>query len=244
MKKALIWILVPCFLLVGFCSCSRTPESDDIIPGGVTDVQPDQYTYIFSSYQNLVQALTEKGSTGYSMLRENQDQYGTAFQNTLNKFANGDIKIAIPQMDESAMHLRNENGYSNITFFTRELYDLPWFWYHCTVDNQKLDVRISYFDAISPVEGSQNATYVQLLKSIAPDAPSPDNYQTYESYKKISEQTIVLKDEGAVTAMISELKDRPNLYVMFYHNGMLVILDGDPALFSDQFWKSFGFGYR
>lgn len=245
MKKAIIYILTLCILFSVLCSCNHSNQEDTPSKlSGVIETPPDQQSYHFNSYQEVAEALTQKKSSKYSILRKEQDDYGTAYQNTLTKFGNGDIKVAIPQVDENEMLLQNKDGYANITLMTSELYNLPWLWYHCVVNNQKVDVRISYLDAIYNVESSQKATYAQILKSIAPDAPSPENYQKYESYKAIYEKNIVLKDGVSVTAMISELKDRSKVYVMFYYDGLLISLYGDCELFTESFWKSFSIVYN
>ena len=248
MKKILICILTLCILFAVLCSCNHShqniSEATNSKFSGVLETPLDQQSYNFNSYQEVVQALTQKNSSRYSILREEQAIYGTVFQNTLSKFATADIKVAIPQVDKSAMTLQNKDGYANITLLTNDLYNLPWLWYHCVVNNQKLDVRISYLDAIYDVENSQKITYAQILKLIAPDAPSPENYQKYESYKTIYEKNIVLKDGVVVTAIISEMKDNSNVYVMFYYDGMLIVLYGNCELFSEDFWESFGIIYN
>ena len=244
MKKILIYILVLCILSSVLYSCNDPDKNISKLSGEI-EKPLDQHSYNFNSYNELVQALTKKTSSKYSTLRIEQGDYGTAYQNTLAKFANGDIKVAIPQIDESEMILQNKDGYSKITLFTCELYCLPWIWYHCVVNDQKVTVRVSYLDAIYNVENSQNTTYAQILKSIAPGgAPSPENYQKYESYKSIYEKNIVLNDGTSVTAMISELKNDSNVYVSFYYDGLLIVLYGDGELFSDIFWSSFSFVYK
>lgn len=248
MKKILISILTLCILFSVLCSCNHSnqniSEATNSKLSGVIETPLDQQSYNFNSYQDVVQAMTQKSSSGYAMLREEQDDYGAVYQNTLTQFTNADIKVAIPQFDENAMPLQNKDGYANITLMTSDLYNLPWLWYHCVVNNQKVDVRVSYLDAIYNVESSQKTTYVQILKSIAPDAPSPANYQKYESYKTIYEKNIVLKDGVSVTAMISEIKDSSKVYVMFYYDGLLISLYGDCELFSESFWKSFSIVYN
>ncbi len=248
MKKILISILTLCILFSVLCSCNHSnqniSETADSKLSGVIEAPPNQNSYHFDSYQDVVQALTQKNSSGYSMLREEQGDYGTAYQNILTQFTKADIKVAIPQFDENAMPLQNNDGYATITLMTSELYNLPWLWYHCVVNDQKVDVRISYLDAVYNVENSQKTTYVQILKSIAPNAPSPENYQKYESYKNIYEKDIVLRSEASVTAMISEIKDSSKIYVMFYYDGLLIVLSGDCELFSDDFWKSFSIAYN
>lgn len=248
LKRTQICMLALCIISVILCSCNHSnqniSEETNGKLSGVIEAPPDQQSYGFNSYQDLVQAMTQKNSSRFSMLRENQDIYGTVYQNTLSKFTNADIKVAIPQVNGNAMPLQNKDGYDNITLMTSDLYNLPWIWYHCVVNNQRVDVRVSYLDAIYNIESDQKTTYTQILKSIAPDAPSPENYKKYESYNIIYEKNIVLKDGVTVTAMISEIKDSSKVYVMFYYDGLLISLYGDGELFSESFWKSFSIVYN
>ncbi len=216
--------------------------SDDKF-SGVLESQPMYRSYHFNSYEETVQALTQKDSSQYAMLREEQKEHGAVYQKTLSKFANGEIKVAIPYLGEIPMPLQSNKDYSMVTLISSELYNLPWIWYDCVIGNQIVDIKISYLDAIYNVEGGKNATYRQILNSLAPNAPSPDNYQKYESYKNIYEKEIVLKDGTSVTAMISEVKGASKEYVDFYYNGMLIVLYGERELFSDGFWNSFSIRY-
>ena len=216
--------------------------SDDKF-SGVLESQPMYRSYHFSSYEETVQALTQKDSSQYIMLREEQKEHGAVYQKTLSKFANGEIKVAIPCIDESPMPLQSNKDYPMVTLISSELYNLPWIWYDCVIENQIVDIKISYLDAIYNVEGGKNATYRQILNSIAPSAPSPDNYQNYESYKNIYEKNIVLKDGTSVTAMISEVKNSSKEYVMFYYEGLLIVLDGESELFTNEFWSKFSIKY-
>jgi hypothetical protein len=204
----------------------------------------EHQSYDFNSYQEVIQALTQKDSSGYLTLREEQADCGAIYQNILSKFANGDIKVAIPKLGDNAMPLQNKKGYSTVTLMTSELYNLPWLWYHCVIENQEMTVRVSYLDAIYNVENSQKTTYAQILKSLAPDAPSPENYQKYEHYKVIYEKNIVLKDGISVTAIISEIKDNSKEFVRFYYDGLLVVLYGEHELFTDDFFSSFSIAYN
>ena len=250
MIKLLISILTLCIMISALCSFNQSNQTQNQNISEATNSKlsgrqapPQHSCYDFDSYRDIVRALTKKNSKKYSILREEQYDCGTVYQNTLSKFANGDIKVAIPQIDNKAMPIENKEGMSKITLMTKELYDLPWVWYHCVVNNQEVTVRISYLDAVYYVENSQNTTYLQILKSIAPDAPSPENYQNFESYKTIYEKNIVLKDGVTVTAMISEVKDSSKEYVKFYYDGLLIVLDGDSEFFSDEFFNSFSIGY-
>ena len=248
MKKTIVFVLLLCTAFVVLCACNLPVQSGSGDPDGnsfaVIETPADHNSYTFHSYQDVVKALTQKESKEYSKLREEQSVYGAAYKDTLSKFAAEDIKIAVPQFGEGPMPLRNKDGYANISLLTSELYNLPWLWYRCVVNDQSLDVKISYLDAIENLDNVSPKTYTDVLKLIAPRAPSPENYEKYESYKTIYEKKVVLKDGVAVNAMISELKNSSKVYVMFYDDGLLVTLHGDNELFTDAFWQSFSISYH
>ena len=250
MKKVLVFVLLLCVLGVVFCACnyvgqSQEPLSDNenSTPSAVIEEPQDSCSYAFNSYQEVAKALMQKQSKEYSKLREEQNAYGTVYKTTLSKFASADIKVAVPQINENPITLRNKDGYANISLLTSELYNLPWLWYHCVIDDQNLDVKMSYLDAGGALENKSAVTYTDVLRLIAPEAPSPKNYEKFESYKTIYEKKITLQDGVTVTAMISELKDSSKMYVMFYHDGLLVSLYGEKTMFADGFWSSFGIAY-
>ena len=254
MKKILLFVFVICVFSATLCSCNRLESSTSKKNEGAPsesvettlilwEVEPIKGEYPFDFYQEIEGALIDKTQEKYKLLREEQYNFSTEYQSFLSKFSSGDFKIAIPQTNDKAMPFQNDADIANITLFTDELYHLPWIWYRCLFNDQKLVVSISYLDIIYPTEDDQNIPYTQILKSIAPDAPSPENYQKYESYEAIYEKTIVLKNGVSVVAMVSELKDSSSEYVMFYHDGLLVVLKGESELFSEDFWKSFDIVY-
>ncbi len=220
-------------------SDNKKQGDDNTDPTIVIETPPDGYDYIFDSYDGLKQALFIPSAEKYSALRAEQQNYGEIYKSTLSAFASNDISLYVPQYNESCVELRNEEGYSNVSFMTCELYNLPWIWYHCKVDEYDLTVKISYLDVLDSEELSAAASYTDVLALIAPDAPSPSNYQQYSSYKTIYEEEIRLADGRSVTAMFSVLKDSSKVYVMFYLDGVLFSLYADNQLFSDAFWEAF-----
>ncbi len=247
MKKLFILILAICIFSIILCAC----DNSDYVGGELTqkplddnslsvllETPPDVYTYDFDSYQELEQALTHKDSIKYSILRAEQGECGTVYQKTLSQFSSGDLKIAVPQIDGNPIALQNKEGYATATLFTSELFNLPWLWYHCVVDDQNIVVKISYLNVVGNFENN-STRYTDILNLIAPGAPSPENYENYVSYEKIYEKQVVLDDDVIVTAMISELKDTSKVFISFYYDGLLVLLHGDKEMLSDDFLQSF-----
>lgn len=250
MKKLLIFILVLCISCTVLCACNNSDNTDeDLLSEGkkdndsntslVLETPPMYTTYSFDSYQDVIQALTKKSSREFSILRKEQENCGKVYQRTLSKFASAEIKVAVPQINGNPIPIRDKDGYAKVDFLTSELYNLPWLWYHCVVENRDLDVKFSYLRVLGNSEVNSATSYYKVQQLIAPDAPSPENYNEFESYKVIYEKEITLKDGITVTALVSELKRNEKSYVDFYYDGMLISLKGDNELFTDAFWRSF-----
>ena len=242
MKKTIIIVLTICIIFTSLVACNSSNlnnneqlQGNASLPNVTIDSPPAYRSYTFNSYQEIEKALTHKNST----LREEQKEYGAIYQNMLSEFKSSDIELVVPTTNGKTIPFQNKEGFANITLLTSELYNLPWLWYHCVIEDQNVDITISYLQSIQNFKTYSNTTYTDVLKSIAPDAPSPENYNEYEAYKNIYEKKIVLKDDVTVTAMISELSYGSNVYVMFHHDGMLISIYGDNSLFTDAFWQTF-----
>lgn len=214
-------------------------ERTEAVSAITTETSPYYHSFLFDSYENLAQALTSKSNGIYSDLRAEQLDYGRVYADTLSSFDSGEIDLFVPGINGKTASLRDAKGYVKISLMPRELYALPWIWYHCVVDNYDLTVQISYPSVLKNPEIDSAASYSDVLSIIAPDAPSPENFQQYESYNAIYEAEKVLADGRAVTAMISELKNSSKVYVMFYIDGVLVLLYADNQLFTESFLSTF-----
>jgi len=250
MKRIFVFIIMLCIFCTALESCnfsnsiiekqpSESEKGGEMNPSVVIETPPDHYSYSFESYQDVIKALTQKSSSEFSALRKEQANYGTVYKKTLSKFESEEIKIAVPQFNGIPISLRNKDGFDNISLMTCELYNLPWLWYHCVVENRNLEIKISYLNVLENTEIHSAKSYYDVLRLIAPDAPSPDNYERYASYKSIYEEKVILENGVTVTAMISELKNDSKVYVMFYYDNMLISLYADSELFTETFYKSF-----
>ena len=190
------------------------------------DEPPASNTFLFDSYDDLYEALTEQDSSKVF----GTDNNGELFDKTIAAFKNNIVDLYIPAIDEDV---------SNIALMTTDLYKLPWIWYHCKASDNDVSVRIAYPGVIENPDLSSAKTYYEVLKMIAPDAPNPDNYANYEAYQKIYESEICLANDKKVGAMISELKDNSKVYVMFNYEGVLVNVYADKSVLTESFWSSF-----
>lgn len=199
----------------------------------------DDYVFSFSSYEDINSALTKVSSDKYLDLRTSQQSYGNVYKQTLAAYETNKIKMLVPTFNGEFMELRNKEEFPNISFMTCELYNLPWIWYHCSLDGYDLSVRVSNISIIDHKELRAAGSYRNVLSLIAPEAPSPSNFKDYKSYSSIYEKEIVLSGGQTIKAMISELKESSNIYVMIYKDGTLISLYADAEVFSDSFWESF-----
>ena len=174
-------------------------------------------SYLYDSYNALSDALIK---TDFPIIADSNN-YGELFNKNVSAFENIAIDLYVTAVDGNACELRNKEGFSNISLMTAELYNLPWIWYHCKVNDADVDVKLAYHSIIESSELNSAKTYYEVLKMIAPDAPNPDNYAKFESYQKIYESEITLANDKKVVAMISELTNS-NVYVMFNYEGKLV----------------------
>ena len=218
---------------------SETNKENETTYAIIIESPPEHYFYSYNSYYEVEQALMCKDSIAYSLLRKEQNNCGKIYINTLAGFSSGDFKIAVPKINNEPISLWDEKGYSSVTLFTCELYNLPWLWYNCEVDEQSVDIKVSYLAAVENLNIEPTATYSEILQIIAPKAPSPENFGNYESYKNVYEKKIVLYDGVEVVAMIMELKSHSDIYVMFQYDGLLISLYGDSSLFTDGFFRAF-----
>ncbi|MBR3778608.1 MAG: hypothetical protein IKL13_02650 [Clostridia bacterium] len=197
------------------------------------------YTFTFGSYEELWQALTDAANDRYKELRENAQAYGTLYQNTLSAFAAGEYDLIVPRLNGSPIPIREEMYYAQVSLITAELYHLPWLWYHCTVEDRDLTVKISYTEAIGSTAVNAATSYAEVVDLIYPNAPSPTNYAQYPNYKIIYEQELTLADGSRVAAWVSEVQDNDRVYIKFYKDSVLVSMWADGDLFSDAFWSGF-----
>ena len=255
-KSKGIWLrlgaMAACFALISgtIMIVPMMREEDPLdppTPSGSIDIEvqspPAYSSYCYESYDAVHEALTNPFSPQYMQLRLEQENCGELYRQTLADFASGEIKVAIPQINGENIPLRNREGFSNIAWFTSELYNLPWLWYQCLVNEQNVTVSIAYPSVLDRTELDSATSYYQVLKMISPNSPSPDNYKKNASYKSIYEKDITLGNGETVTAMISELKNDPRIYVCLYLDGMLVKLQGDEALLTEDFLRMFSIAY-
>lgn len=217
-----------------------TQETEEIM--GQSSLPSIGYSYGFESYQGIIKALTLSTSNNFKILREEQVYCPETYQKALAKFASGEIRVAIPQLNGSPIPIQNREGYAKVSLFSDELYGLPWLCYHYSFDGQNAHIKISYLTFIENLEADPQDSYLDILESFYPSAPSPDNYPKW--YESIYEKQLVLEDGVSVTALVSVSTNDSIKYVGFRYDDLLVVLCCKGEMLSDEFWQSFSIAYN
>jgi hypothetical protein len=132
---------------------------------------------------------------------------------------------------------QNKEGFSNITFFVRELYGMPWIWYHCIVGGERVNVQLAYPECLGiDVDYSKNAA--EILESIAPNAVNLDNWKERPSYKNVYMKDVRIA-EGEVSMLIYELNDSEKRIFTFFRDGVIITLTDFGGVVNEDFWAKF-----
>lgn len=200
--------------------------------GGGSLCPPTTVTYTFYSYKETTAALTDTKNSGFRSIRENLSKTTSKYSSMVSKFESGKLKCYVPTLDGDVIEL------DHASLMACELYNMPWLWYNCVVDRERLTICISYADLSADSRLATARSYLDAQNIIAPAAPSPDNYKQ-SSYDAIYEKELRLSDGTVTKALISKPSDDTRMYVKIYHNGMLIRLVGDKRLLTDGFFELF-----
>ena len=229
------------------CKADQNPSSEN--SSSISDLPLEvsaNKTVSFSDYPSLVQAFTEATSSDGRTLTTETSGSGKVFEKTLSSYRSGKIKPVIPLLNGKEFPLQNQEGYSNITVHTSELYGLPWVWFHCVWEGHRVNICISNISILDHAELKNAKSYVECLKILAPNAPTPENFREFDSYSNISEKEVALDNGETVTAMISETEDQSRTYFAFSQNGSLAVICfydfSDVEYTINSFFPSFSLG--
>ncbi len=245
MKRICCALLIISLLLAALAACGQNPKvlgtskkNQDEKTSLLLEEPPMYDTYHFESYDEMIRAMTNQNAAEYEKLLPNEDRCGEVYKKMMAVFAEGSRKIVVPQIDGKTIELRKKDGLSRITWMTNELYNLPWMWYHCIVNDRNLIVSFTDVSVLDNERIENAKTYLEVLSILAPGAPAPDNYQEYEGYSNIYEEEVYLADGNAVKALICEGVDARD-YVMIYQDERLIILDAEREVLTEELLRSF-----
>ena len=214
-------------------------ENDENDSSLKDDLPFEEKTYHFDSYESLYDAIVhpQKTQIGQLMYQESND-YGRKYASMLQAFHKNTIDLLIPEYKNEPASLTNDKGLPPISFFTKELYNLPWIWYRCSIGHENYYVKITYPSVLSLMLPENAQTYLEVISALFPNSPMPNNYEKFESYSAVYEKELTIADKK-ITSLVLELNESDMVYVQLYINDTFIVLCGNKQLFTNDFFSSF-----
>ena len=207
----------------------------------VQDATPPPYMYPFGydTFDEFKNAISEKNEeTLYAELLEQGagDGRTDVFKSFVRKFRAQHMMV--PCIDGETVELSNREGFSNISFYASEAYNLPWIFYHPYVSTgENFYIKITYVpDYI--LGQMENLTASEVIRTLSPNSPNVGNLGKH--HKNIYNQTITLRDRE-VTALVCEYKDDPRNSTIFVYGDLLVEVKGKPDVWTAEWFSSLSF---
>lgn len=217
------------------------PPFEQPIPGGNPsgDATPPLYSsFNFDSYEGMIEGFENGGLlAGSDTIQGIKDSMGEHYAEFVDK-VNADGGFLHPMLGGQPIPYQNKEGFSNITFFPSELYGMPWIWYHCLVEGERVNIQITY-PACLGIEIDHTMDASAMLKTIAPNAVNVDNFKDRPTYEAVYLQNIPMAT-GEVSVLVYELKDRI-MYTFFMGEAMVIVTDYQGVMLH-KLWKQFSVG--
>lgn len=207
------------------------------------DPSPPQYApFDFDSYKGMIRGFKKSGLlAGSNSIQGIKDSMGETYTAFVDKVAK-DGEFPHPMLNNQPIPYQNQEGFSNITFFPSELYGLPWVWYHCLVEGERVNIQITY-PACKGVAVDPAKDVSEMLKAIAPNAVNVDNFEDRPSYKAVYLQSIPMAT-GEVGVLVYEIKNSNKKIYTFFAGEALVIVTDYEGVMTHQLWRRFSVGMR
>lgn len=234
MKKQLSFLLIVLICISAFFGCDTQSLSND--NGNDNAENPPNSTFDFNSYDEMINAFSSKkqNTEGYTIqgLKRLMDEPYTHFVDKVNS----EKSFPHPMLEGNPIIYRNKEGFSNITFLTNELYNLPWIWYFPTVSTgENFYIAITY---LPDSENQQNMIASDVIKKLSPKSPNINNLG--EQHQSICNQQITLKNRE-VTALVIEYKESTRDSIFFVYDDLLIMVRCDQNVWSEQWFASLSF---
>ena len=240
MKRIFVVILAVAVCLPALSGCVQEPDFYDVavMPNG-GEASPGLYqtTFDFDSYKEMIKAFREYDLSKSSYtIQDMKALLGEPYARFVDK-VKADKAFPQPMSDGKPLPYQNKEGFSNITFFVSELYDMPWIWYHCLVEGERVNVQLAYPECLGiDVDYSKNAA--EILESIAPNAVNLDNWKERPSYKNVYMKEVRIA-EGEVSMLIYEINDSEKRMFTFFRDGVIITLTDFGGVVNEDFWAKF-----
>ena len=204
------------------------------------DPSPPQHSsFDFDSYRKMIRGFKKSGLlAGSDSIQGIKDSMGETYTAFVDKVAK-DGEFPQPMLNSQPIPYQNREGFSNITFFPSELYGLPWVWYHCLVEGERVNIQITY-PACKGVAVDPAKDVSEMLKAIAPNAVNVDNFEGRPNYEAVYLQSIPMAT-GEVGVLVYELKDNRIMYTFFMGDAMVIVTDYEGVM-THPLWRRFSVG--
>ena len=178
-----------------FDECGVTYHSLEINKNdSVPAEQPSQhvssvYSVTFKDYDELSEKFE---STLEELITEMNEKYAdTAAIENYKKNIQSKHSISVPFSDGNELQLRNKEGFSNISFYSRELYSKPCIFYHFA--DEKTNSYIKILDVSDEIKNNNVPNACDFMKMMDPD---PDDDKFYPSYDSISIENVMINGKS------------------------------------------------
>ncbi len=195
----------------------------------------DSYAvYDFKTYEGFTYLLLNSGAEN-SIIHTEKSLYGEMYESFIDTIMSYD-EVRLPKINGDLLPLRNEEGFSDISLFTSELYEMPWVWIH----GKDVRVQATCPSVKVDTDNFEGLDASQILSLISPGAVNVHNYQEHENYRNVYCRDIIVSGK-TVSALTYEFKNSEKIMVAFYYNDFYIILNAYPDVLNDSFFASFDF---
>ena len=239
MKRFLLIILTISLCLPAFSGCTKEPDFYDstVVPGPEAAPGLYQTTFHFDSYKEMIKDFRKYDISKSSYTIQDFKAFmGEPYTKFVDK-VNSDRSFPQPMLGGKPITYRNKEGFSNITFFVKELYGLPWIAYYPQVSTgENFFIKITYLPEI--IETDYDPSTSAVIKQLSPNSPNVNNLGT--RHKNIYEKNRKLRDRE-VTALVCEYNDDPRNNTAFVYGDLLIEVRGRAEVWNDEWFASLSF---
>ena len=225
-----------CLSALAGCHTPTSPNNEASHENAVPD--PANMTFHFDSYDDMIWTLAQRGFlTGNTAIQSLKDTLGDPYTRFIDRVST-DKAFPHPTLNGEPIPYRNQEGFSNITFFADELYGLPWVWYFPEVSTgENFYIAVTYLpDDLTTTSESQTAS--EVIRVLSHESPNLHNLG--DQHKSIRNREIPLRDR-TVTALVVEYKDDTRSSILFVYDDLLVLVRCNPTVWSEAWFASLGF---
>ncbi len=239
MKK--LFILLIFFTCLVFCACNT--NASDVIQEKETNVvqkSPTVSSREFASLRELQNALDSRNENKLyvSFLKQGATNEQIENLKSMVKAIRLHNNI-VPYVNGAVIEFRNEDGFSNITLFASEKYELPCIFYHPKVSTgDNLYIKVTCIPD-EYLQGHETESASDFIRRMSPNYPNIDNLG---SQCQAVYSTIVELSDRNVTALVYEYKTSNRNSTMFVYDNLLVEVRNNPEVWNLEWFSTLSFG--